>query len=101
VGEWSFLRKRRGALKTHGKPIAHHDDTFLVTIAASVDEQTAGVHIAEVQFIGEIVEEFVNHPEVGFPTGFIVVVERIGNPVVSGYTKRTLQGNFTGGVKSG
>lgn len=69
--EGQFLRGRiihpnyllsASRLETEGNFITDHDNTFHIGIAVAVAEYFAGVHIAKMQFIRQVIEELVNHP---------------------------------------
>ena len=62
-------------LETHCQSVADHYDTLNITVTGFVVKEITGVHVAEVQFIGEVAEQFVNYPKIGFPTGFVVVID--------------------------
>lgn len=87
-----FEMRRLCPLKTHGQLVADHDNTFDIGVAVSIIEEGAGIHVAEVHFVGKIAEQLVNNPKICFPARFVIVFERIGNQKIAGYTKGPLQG---------
>ena len=70
----AYIRGSR-ALKTHSKSVAYHYDGFNVIVTVSLSEQITSVHISKMNFIGEVVQEFVNYAQVGFPAGLIFIID--------------------------
>ncbi len=61
--------------EAQGELVTDHDNALHVTINVAFSEKVAGVHIAEMHFVRDIVQQFVDNTEVSFPAGFIVEAE--------------------------